>query len=135
MSEKVAGTDEGMLVVKGEDVAKVAMALSSQTRIQILNFIKEKDVDMQEVAELIKQSKANASAQMRILEEAGLVKCVGSRLNREGRRLKEYRSSILKMTVRLEKGEIDMEMNLEWQEEKRTKQTAKSLEMVRGQGT
>jgi predicted transcriptional regulator len=74
MSEKATGTDEGILVVKGEDVAKVAMALSSQTRIQILNFIKEKDVDMQEVAELIKQSKANASAQMRILEEAGLVK-------------------------------------------------------------
>jgi predicted transcriptional regulator len=65
---------DGVLTVKGQNVANVAMALSSSTRIQILNFIKEKEVDMQEVAELIKQSKANASAQMRILEDAGLVK-------------------------------------------------------------
>lgn len=63
-----------ILTVEGEDIAKVAMALSSPTRIQILNFIKYKEVDMQEIAELIKQSKANASAQMRILEEVGLVK-------------------------------------------------------------
>jgi len=65
---------EGVLTIKGDNVANVAMALSSSTRIQILSFIKEKEVDMQEVAELIKQSKANASAQMRILEDAGLVK-------------------------------------------------------------
>jgi len=75
MSEEIAiGTVDGVLTVEGKNVAKVAMALSSPTRIQILNFIKQKEVDMQEVAELIKQSKANASAQMRILEEAGLVK-------------------------------------------------------------
>ncbi len=72
--EMVTVTADGVLTVEGENVAKVAMALSSPTRIQILNFIKQKEVDMQEVAELIKQSKANASAQMRILEEAGLVK-------------------------------------------------------------
>ncbi|MDH7556084.1 MAG: ArsR/SmtB family transcription factor [Candidatus Methanosuratincola sp.] len=63
-----------ILTVEGENIAKVAMALSSPTRIQILNFIKYKEVDMQEIAELIKQSKANASAQMRILEEVGIVK-------------------------------------------------------------
>jgi len=74
MNSESAGVVEGVLTIKGENVANVAMALSSPTRIQILNFIKEKEVDMQEVAELIKQSKANASAQMRILEDAGLVK-------------------------------------------------------------
>ncbi|MDD1776006.1 MAG: helix-turn-helix domain-containing protein [Candidatus Methanomethylicus sp.] len=72
--DTVVVSNDGILTVEGEDVSKVAMALSSPTRIQILNFIKQKEVDMQEVAELIKQSKANASAQMRILEEAGLVK-------------------------------------------------------------
>ncbi|MDI9609672.1 MAG: helix-turn-helix domain-containing protein [Candidatus Verstraetearchaeota archaeon] len=66
--------EENILTVEGENIAKVAMALSSPTRIQILNFIKSREVDMQEIAELIKQSKANASAQMRILEEVGLVK-------------------------------------------------------------
>ena len=72
--DTVVISNDGVLTVEGENVSKVAMALSSPTRIQILNFIKQKEVDMQEVAELIKQSKANASAQMRILEEAGLVK-------------------------------------------------------------
>ena len=72
--DPVVINNDGVLTVEGENVSKVAMALSSPTRIQILNFIKQKEVDMQEVAELIKQSKANASAQMRILEEAGLVK-------------------------------------------------------------
>ena len=72
--DTVVVSNDGVITVEGENVSKVAMALSSPTRIQILNFIKHKEVDMQEVAELIKQSKANASAQMRILEEAGLVK-------------------------------------------------------------
>jgi len=32
-----------VLIVKGEDVAKVANELSNPTRVQILNFMKEKD--------------------------------------------------------------------------------------------
>ncbi|MGQ9760002.1 MAG: ArsR/SmtB family transcription factor [Candidatus Methanomethylicaceae archaeon] len=75
-TETPASTNDGVIVVKGDEVAKVAMALSSITRIHILNFIKGKEVDMQQIAELIKQSKANASAQMRILEGAGLVKTI-----------------------------------------------------------
>lgn len=71
--EKSEG-ETNVLVVEGENIPKVAMALSSPTRIQILNYIKSREVDMQQIAELIKQSKANASAQMRILEEVGLVK-------------------------------------------------------------
>ncbi|MCX8182451.1 MAG: ArsR family transcriptional regulator [Candidatus Methanomethyliaceae archaeon] len=75
-TESSGSINEGIIVVKGDNVANVAMALSSPTRIQILNYIKGKEVDMQQIAELIKQSKANASAQMRILEGAGLVKTI-----------------------------------------------------------
>ncbi len=75
-TETLGSINEGVIVVKGDNVANVAMALSSPTRIQILNYIKGKEVDMQQIAELIKQSKANASAQMRILEGAGLVKTI-----------------------------------------------------------
>ena len=75
-TESSGSINEGVIVVKGDGVANVAMALSSPTRIQILNYIKGKEVDMQQIAELIKQSKANASAQMRILEGAGLVKTI-----------------------------------------------------------
>jgi predicted transcriptional regulator len=75
-TETSGSINEGVIVVKGDNVTNVAMALSSPTRIQILNYIKGKEVDMQQIAELIKQSKANASAQMRILEGAGLVKTI-----------------------------------------------------------
>lgn len=75
-TESSGSINDGVIVIKGDNVANVAMALSSPTRIQILNFIKGKEVDMQQIAELIKQSKANASAQMRILEGAGLVKTI-----------------------------------------------------------
>ncbi|MBC7113059.1 MAG: helix-turn-helix transcriptional regulator [Candidatus Methanomethyliales bacterium] len=75
-TESSSSINEGVIVVKGDNVANVAMALSSPTRIQILNYIKGKEVDMQQIAELIRQSKANASAQMRILEGAGLVKTI-----------------------------------------------------------
>ncbi len=75
-TESSGSINDGIIIIKGDNVANVAMALSSTTRIQILNFIKGKEVDMQQIAELIKQSKANASAQMRILEGAGLVKTI-----------------------------------------------------------
>jgi len=67
--------ENGVMIIKGEsNIVNVAMALSSPTRIQILNYVRGREVDMQQVAEFIKQSKANASAQMKILEKAGLIK-------------------------------------------------------------
>ncbi|MCS7097873.1 MAG: ArsR family transcriptional regulator [Candidatus Methanomethyliaceae archaeon] len=74
---KLDKTEDGVLIIRGENnIVNVAMALSSPTRIQILNYVREKEVDMQEIAELIKQSKANASAQIRILENVGLIKTI-----------------------------------------------------------
>lgn len=69
-----SGQPQGTLVVQGKDIIKVAVALSSPTRINILNFLRSKEADIGQVAELVKQSKANTSAQIRILERAGLVK-------------------------------------------------------------
>uniref|UniRef100_A0A7J3ZJA6 ArsR family transcriptional regulator n=1 Tax=Fervidicoccus fontis TaxID=683846 RepID=A0A7J3ZJA6_9CREN len=69
--------ENGVLWVSGDEyVLRVAAALSSPTRIQILKYIREHEADVGDVAELIKQSKANASAQIKRLEEAGLVKTV-----------------------------------------------------------
>ena len=73
MSE-TALLSKDVLIVKSEDITKVANALSNPTRVQILHFIKEKEAEIQQIAELIGQTKANASAQIRILEDAGLVK-------------------------------------------------------------
>lgn len=67
-------TSNNILVAKGEEyVRKVASALSSQTRLKILRYLRSKDMDVGKVAELIEQSKANASAQIRILEQAKLL--------------------------------------------------------------
>ena len=63
------------LIVRGEEfVQKVASALSSLTRIKILKFVREKPVNIAEIANIISQSKANASTQIRILENVKLLK-------------------------------------------------------------
>lgn len=67
--------EDGVLIVSGDEyILRVSNALASSTRLQILKYIIENQVDVGEIAELIKQSKANASAQIKRLEEAGLVK-------------------------------------------------------------
>lgn len=63
------------IVVKGDEYIKnVTSALSSTTRLKILKYLREEGAYVGKAAELIAQSKANASAQIRILESAGLVK-------------------------------------------------------------
>ncbi|RLG76487.1 MAG: ArsR family transcriptional regulator [Thermoprotei archaeon] len=66
---------EDTLVVRGEEyVQKVSSALSSITRLRILKYLREGGMYVGKAAELIAQSKANASAQIRILESVRLVK-------------------------------------------------------------
>ncbi|MEM0020823.1 MAG: ArsR family transcriptional regulator [Fervidicoccaceae archaeon] len=66
---------DGTLYVNGDEyIVRVASALANSTRLYILKYIKEHESDVGEIAELIKQSKANASAQIKKLEEAGLLK-------------------------------------------------------------
>jgi predicted transcriptional regulator len=77
--ESPSSVADGVLTVRGEELAKVAMALSSHIRVQMLHFIRDEnekgnEVDIKNLAELIKQSRANVSTHMRILERAGLVK-------------------------------------------------------------
>ncbi|AEM38667.1 transcriptional regulator, ArsR family [Pyrolobus fumarii 1A] len=62
-----------LVVVGDEYILRVANALSSPTRLKILKLLLRTEADVGEIAELLGQSKANASAQIRRLEEAGLV--------------------------------------------------------------
>jgi DNA-binding transcriptional ArsR family regulator len=78
-TESISSVANGIFTVRGEELGKVAMALSSPMRVQMLHFIRDEnkkgnEVDIKNLTELIKQSKANVSAHMRILERAGLVK-------------------------------------------------------------
>ncbi len=60
--------------VPDADVPRVAKALSSVTRWQILSLLREKNLDVSRIAEALKQTEANISAQVKILEQAGLIK-------------------------------------------------------------
>ncbi len=66
---------DGVLIVSGEDyIYRVCSALASPTRIKILVELLRREADIGEIAEMIGQSKANASTQVRRLEEIGLVR-------------------------------------------------------------
>jgi predicted transcriptional regulator len=62
------------LNVKGEDVAKVAKALASETRLQLLKMLSKKTMDVSRIASALNQTEANISAQIKILEKFGLLK-------------------------------------------------------------
>jgi len=67
--------ENGVLIVAGEEyIYRVCSALASPTRIKILKELLKREADIGEIAEMIAQSKANASTQVRRLEEVGLVK-------------------------------------------------------------
>ncbi|HUU78996.1 MAG TPA: ArsR family transcriptional regulator [candidate division Zixibacteria bacterium] len=61
------------LDVSDERITVVAKALSSKTRIEILKMTSEKDIDVSRIAGLLNQTEANISAQIKILEQAGLL--------------------------------------------------------------
>ncbi|MBS7287588.1 MAG: ArsR family transcriptional regulator [Candidatus Freyarchaeota archaeon] len=67
-----AGEEE--LVVSNENVAKIAKALSSETRWEILRLVRDRKMDVSRIAETLNQTEANISAQIKILEKAGLIR-------------------------------------------------------------
>ncbi|WXG42177.1 MAG: ArsR family transcriptional regulator [Candidatus Freyarchaeum deiterrae] len=62
------------LSVKGDEVAKVAKALASETRLQLLKILSEQKMDVSRIAAKLNQTEANISAQIKILEKVGLLK-------------------------------------------------------------
>ena len=64
---------EETLTITEDKITKVAKALSSKTRVKILKMTSEKDIDVSRIAGILNQTEANISAQIKILEEAGLL--------------------------------------------------------------
>jgi len=58
-------------------IEKVAKALTSRTRRLILNLIQNSDeeMDVSHIASILKMTEANISAQIKKLQEAGLIYC------------------------------------------------------------
>lgn len=83
MSEGSAGQRSGkgfwiegdVMYVAGEEfIERVASALASITRLRILGLTMKGDMGIEDLAEKLKQSKANISTHVKRLEEANLVK-------------------------------------------------------------
>ena len=61
------------MVIQGDQIKDLAKALASATRQQILAFLKEEPLDVSTLAQKLNQTEANVSAQVQILQKAGLV--------------------------------------------------------------
>jgi len=61
------------MVIQGDQIKDLAKALASGTRQQILAFLKEEPLDVSTLAQKLNQTEANVSAQVQILQKAGLV--------------------------------------------------------------
>ncbi len=66
---------ESISVDSDEQIEKIVKALSSKTRRQILHLIQEEPMDVSNIAASLAMTEANISAQIKKLEEAGLITC------------------------------------------------------------
>jgi len=57
-----------------EHLALVAKALSSETRIEILRHLRYKDLNVNEIAEILDIPASSSAAHVKVLEEAGMIK-------------------------------------------------------------
>ena len=66
---------ESISIESDEQIEKIVKALSSHTRRQILHHIQMEPMDVSNIASSLKMTEANISAQIKKLEEAGLISC------------------------------------------------------------
>ncbi len=66
---------ESISIESDEQIEKIVKALSSRTRRQILRHIQEEPMDVSNIAASLDMTEANISAQIKKLEEAGLIEC------------------------------------------------------------
>ena len=68
---------ETLQINDNDAILRIGRALSSRTRLKILRLLlqKDKDANVTEVARHLGGTEANASAQIKILNEAGLLDC------------------------------------------------------------
>jgi predicted transcriptional regulator len=66
---------ESISIESDDQIEKIVKALSSRTRRQILHYIQEEPMDVSNIASSLQMTEANISAQIKKLEEAGLIIC------------------------------------------------------------
>ena len=66
---------ESVSIEADGQIEKIVKALSSQTSRKILHHIQEEPMDVSNIAASLNMTEANISAQIKKLEEAGLIAC------------------------------------------------------------
>ncbi|MFX1278719.1 MAG: ArsR/SmtB family transcription factor [Promethearchaeota archaeon] len=66
---------ESLLIESDDQIEKIVKALSSKTRRLILRYIQEDPMDVSDIASSLSMTEANISAQIKKLEDAGLINC------------------------------------------------------------
>jgi predicted transcriptional regulator len=66
---------DSLTIESDELIEKIVKALSSRTRRQILHHIQIEPLDVSNIAANLNMTEANISAQIKKLEEAGLISC------------------------------------------------------------
>ncbi len=66
---------ESVLIESDDQIEKIVKALSSSTRRKILHYIQEEPMDVSNIASNLQMTEANISAQIKKLEDAGLIIC------------------------------------------------------------
>lgn len=66
---------ESISIESDDQIEKIVKALSSKTRRKILHYIQEEPMDVSDIASKLQMTEANISAQIKKLEEAGLITC------------------------------------------------------------
>jgi predicted transcriptional regulator len=66
---------ESISVESDDQIEKIVKALSSRTRRKILQHIREEPLDVSNIASILDMTEANISAQIKKLENAGLITC------------------------------------------------------------
>lgn len=69
------GKSEIITVESDDQIEKIVKALSSRTRRLILQYIQEEPMDVSNIASSLSMTEANISAQIKKLEDAGLINC------------------------------------------------------------
>lgn len=57
-----------------EKLASISKALSSETRIEILRQLRYKDLNVNEIAEILGIPASSSAAHVKVLEESGMIK-------------------------------------------------------------
>ncbi|MHA2186321.1 MAG: ArsR/SmtB family transcription factor [Promethearchaeota archaeon] len=66
---------ESVSVESDDRIEKIVKALSSHTRRKILHQIQDEPMDVSNIASTLGMTEANISAQIKKLEDAGLISC------------------------------------------------------------